>query len=276
MFGEEKTNFHIKDKNIDEIFTGICTEENHSDKLIYFCKNHNKLCCAECITKIKAKKNGQHKDCDVCLIEDIENEKKNKLKENIKCLENLSITFEQSINEIKKMFDKINEDKETLKMNIQKIFTKLRNEINNREDQLLIDVDKKYEELFLNEDIIKESEKLPNKIKISLEKGKLIDVNWKENKLNSLINDCLNIEKNIEIINNINKNLKKYKSINSTMTFYPEENGINQFLETIQKFGIITDNYLPYIIGFNSKIVNNIKDVEFIFDRIRKNDQNLK
>ena len=185
----------IKDKNIDEIFTGICSEENHINELIYFCKRHNKLCCAECITKIKDKKNGQHKDCGVCSIEEIENEKKNKLKENIRCLEDLSITFGQSINEIKKILKKINEDKEALKMDIQKIFTKLRNEINNREDQLLMDVDRKFEELFFDEEIIKESEKLPNKIKISLEKGKLIEVNWKENKLNSLINDCLNIEK---------------------------------------------------------------------------------
>jgi len=119
----------IKDKNMQDIFSGICEEENHIDELIYFCKTHNKLCCAKCIAKIKAKKNGQHNDCDVCLIEEIENEKKNKLKENIKCLEDLSITFEESIDEIKKIFEKINEDKELLKMNIQKIFTKLRNEV---------------------------------------------------------------------------------------------------------------------------------------------------
>ena len=46
--------------------------------------------------------------------------KKNKLKENIKCLEDLSNTFEKSINEIKRAFKKINEDKEALRMNIQK------------------------------------------------------------------------------------------------------------------------------------------------------------
>ena len=60
------------------------------------------LCCAFCITKIKNKDNGQHKDCDLCLIEDIENEKKNKLKENIENLEKLSLNLQQSINEIKK------------------------------------------------------------------------------------------------------------------------------------------------------------------------------
>ena len=273
LFKKRHQNIIIKDKNMEDIFSGICAEENHIDELIYFCKTHNKLCCAKCIAKIKAKKNGQHNDCDVCLIEEIENEKKNKLKENIKCLEDLSITFEESIDEIKKIFEKINEDKELLKMNIQKIFTKLRNEVNNREDELLKDVDNKYEELYFNENIIKESEKLPNKIKTSLDKGKLIEDNLNQKKLNSLINDCLNIEKNIEIINKINNNLKKYNSLNININFGPEENEINQILETIKKLGIINDNSLPKIIGFNSKIVDNIKDVEFIFDRIIKNEQ---
>ena len=49
-------NFHSKlcenhhtfklDKNLNEIFTGFCKEENHSIKLKYFCKAHNQLCCA--------------------------------------------------------------------------------------------------------------------------------------------------------------------------------------------------------------------------------------
>ena len=115
----------IKDINTEDMFTGICDEETHTKDLIYFCKDHNKLCCAECITKIKSKNNGQHKDCNVCLIKDIEEEKKSKLKENIKILEDLSINFKQSIEDLKKLFEKINEDKEKLKTTIQNIFTKL-------------------------------------------------------------------------------------------------------------------------------------------------------
>ena len=87
----------IKDINIDEIFSGYCNVKDHSNELIYFCKNHNILCCIGCIAKVKAKNYGLHKDCEICLIEDIEDEKKSKLKENIKCLEDLSTTFEQSI-----------------------------------------------------------------------------------------------------------------------------------------------------------------------------------
>ena len=48
-----------------------------------FCKNHNTLCCAACISKIQSKGNGKHKNCDVCNIEEIKDEKKNTLKNNI-------------------------------------------------------------------------------------------------------------------------------------------------------------------------------------------------
>ena len=49
----------------NEIFTGLCKEENH-----------NKLCCGLCICKIKGNGNGQHNDCEICLIKDIKEEKK--------------------------------------------------------------------------------------------------------------------------------------------------------------------------------------------------------
>ena len=88
-------------ENIDELFTGFCKIKNHQNQLDYFCKTHNELCCANCITKIKSKGNGQHTDCNICNIEDIIDEKKNKLNNNIKILEDLSNTFVNSINEIK-------------------------------------------------------------------------------------------------------------------------------------------------------------------------------
>ena len=173
-------NHHIYnlDKEINETFIDICKEENHPNKLQYFCKNHNKLCCASCITKLEGKGNGKHKDCNICFIENIKDEKKNKMNENIKFLEDLSNNLENSIKELKIIFEKINESKEELKLKIQKIFTKIRNSLNEREDELLFDVDKLYNDNYFNEDIIKESEKLPNKIKISLEKGKLINNEW--------------------------------------------------------------------------------------------------
>ena len=129
-------NHHIYnlDKNLNGIFIDLCKEENHNLKMEYFCKNHNQLCCVACIAKLKGKGNGQHTDCNICFINDIKEEKKSKLKENIKNLENLSDTFMQSINELKELFEKMNENKENLKIKIQKIFTKIRNELNNKEE----------------------------------------------------------------------------------------------------------------------------------------------
>ncbi len=63
-------------------------------KLEFFCKSHNKLCCLACISKIKIKNYGMHKDCNICPIEKIKDEKRNKLKENIKILEDLSNNIE--------------------------------------------------------------------------------------------------------------------------------------------------------------------------------------
>ena len=227
------------EKDQKDIFIGICKEENHFNCLEYFCKSHNQLCCASCITKIKNKKNGQHKDCEICLIEDIKDEKKNNLTENIKTLEELSNTIEQSINELKINFEKINENKEKLKLNIQKTFTNIRNILNEREDELLFEVDKEFKNFFFNEELIKEGEKLPNKIKLSLENGKkIVDKEWDDNnKLNSLINDCVNIENNIEVINKINESIKKDISNNNKLIeFIIEDDNYNKIIELIKKF----------------------------------------
>ena len=226
--------------NIYEVFTGICKEEDHLDKFKYFCKNHNKLCCASCISKIIGKGNGQHTNCDVCFIEEIKEEKKNKLKESIKYLEDLSINFEKSIDKLKEIFIKFNEKKENLKKKVQKIFTKIRNELDNREDRLLSEIENIYKEIYIDEKIIKEGEKLPNNIKISLEKGKKINDEWNDNNnLSSLINDCINIENNIKKIREIEENVKKCNSINEEIRIYPEEDNLNKYFAKINNFGNI-------------------------------------
>ena len=69
------------DKDPKDIFTGLCNIENHSGKLDFYCKNHNELCCAYCITKIKKEGLGQHTDCNICVIEDLFEEKKKKFRE---------------------------------------------------------------------------------------------------------------------------------------------------------------------------------------------------
>ena len=100
-------NFHSKlqkdhhifsiNEEIEETFTGFCKEENHNIKLEFFCKNHNILCCALCICKMKEKGYGIHKDCETYVIENIKEDKKSKLEENIKKLEELSGEYNERI-----------------------------------------------------------------------------------------------------------------------------------------------------------------------------------
>ena len=228
-------------KGIEDIFIGLCTEENHLVDLQYFCKTHNILCCAKCITKIKSKENGQHINCDIFLIENIKNEKKLKLKQNIIFVHNLSINIEQIINDIKKISEKVTEKKEELKTSISKIFTKLRNALNNREDVLLLEVDKKYSELYYDEELMKKYEKLPNKIKYYLEKGKLIENNLESNiNLNKLINDCIIIENVIDDINKIKEKIKNYNLENNKYEFLLIDNIEKRVLELIKKLGKIS------------------------------------
>ena len=247
------------DKKENELFSDICKYKNHINKLEFFCKTHNQLCCLACICKIESEGYNQHKNCNVCKIKDIENEKKNKLKENLKSLEDLSNNLEQSINELKQIFEKFNENKENLKLNIQKIFTKIRNCLNDREDELLIEVDKQYDNIYCNEEIIKECEKLPNKTKIYIEKGRKIEKEWNENKLISLINDCINIENNIKEINIIKEKLNIFNlNKKEKIKFNIEEKEMNQFLKNIKIFGKIM-NKSDFKYKFK-KCPNNIKE----------------
>ena len=102
----------------------------------------------------KTKEYGQHKDCEICIIEDIKEEKKNKLKNNIKYLEELSKNINDSIKELKLIFEKIDERKEEIKLKIQNIFTKIRTTLNDKEDELLSEVDNKFKNLFFNNENI--------------------------------------------------------------------------------------------------------------------------
>jgi len=151
--------------------------------------------------------------------------------------------------------------------------------INEREDELLNEVDKQYEKIFLNEKIIKDSEKLPNKIKISLERGKIIEKEWNnDNKLNSLINDCINIENNINEINTINNKIQNIKDYNDNIVikFLPdEENKIDEFLGKIKLFGkIFAFNHRNLFI--DSLILNKNDKYEFIIKALENRNHKIK
>ena len=269
------------DTDIKLLFTGFCKEENHLDKLEFFCKDHNILCCASCITKIKINGKGEHKDCNICIINDIKEEKKNNLKNNIIKLEELLNTLKKSNDEIKNIYEKLNKDKEELKLNIQKIFTTIRNSLNNREDFLLLEVDKKFDEIFLDQNIIKQNENLPKRAMVSLEKGKSINKKWDdENKLNFLINNCIDIENEIKEINQINTKIKKLNEYDFIdVKFIPyEEQKINEFLEKINTFGEIKINmynkYFKDSTVFSNE--NNYNDYEFILKEIENRNKKIK
>ena len=253
------------EKNFDEIFTGFCKEKNHFNlELTIFFKNHNQLCCVACISIIKTKDQGNHKDCEICLIENIKEEKIKKLKENIKNLEEFSINITNSINDFKQIFEKMNQKKEELKLKIQKIFTGLRNELNNREDQLLLDVEKQYDNLFCNDEFIKETEKLPNKIKEYLEKGKQINDKNEEKNINALINDCINLE---NIMEEIDENIKKCKEsvdINIELNIYNEKER-KEMIKTLGNIEIENKNRINYNLykNFNIQLKEPIHKLNF-------------
>ena len=79
-------NFHSKlfpnhqifnsETDINEIFTGFCKEKAHFSQLEFFCKTHNQLCCGVCIARIQKKEIGKHKECSICTIEEIKDEKR--------------------------------------------------------------------------------------------------------------------------------------------------------------------------------------------------------
>jgi len=265
-------------KDIKDVFTGLCKEKNHSMNLTYFCKNHNQLCCAACITKIRCKGNGKHKNCKIFYINKIKTSKKNKLDDNIKYLEELSSKLELSIRELKTLFKNIEDKKNNLKLEIQKIFTKIRSALNDREDKLLLEVDQKFNDLFFKEELIKESEKLPNKIKESIEKGKIINNEWDDNnKLSFLINDCLNIENNIKDIKEINKIINESNSNKGIVIELNYEKAEYHLLKYIKNFCNI---YHYDKLSSKSKEMknDNIKEDEFIPQKLKTSNsvRNLK
>ena len=242
---------HKLDKQITEIFTGKCKLEKHSLDLNFFCQNHNELCCAACISKIQNNEYGQHKHCDIYEIGEIKEEKEKNLKQNIQYLEKISSNLNDSINELKTIYDKMNKKKEELKTKIIKIFTKIRSALNEREDELLLQIDEKFKDLFFGEEILKQSEKLPNQVKTNLEKGKEIENKWNDDKeLKSIINDCIKIENNIVTINKINNNINKCNSTEIETHIEPEEKGIEDYISEIKKFGNL--NFL----WFNRDIIS--------------------
>lgn len=213
-------------------YNKLNNKENSNLELGYFCKTHNILCCSVC-----TKESGNHYKCEVCEINEIKDSKLNDLKKNLNLLEDFSKSLTDSINNLEKLFDKKEKDKETLKVRVQKVFTKIRNELNDREDLLISEIDKQFDNLYFEEKLMRKLEKLPKKSKNNLEKGKLINLD--KNKLSSIINDCIVIENNIKEIEELNKLTEKCnESNNVSIEFYPKNDRLSLLLKEIKNLRI--------------------------------------
>ena len=195
------------------IFSGFCKiGTNHNLEFDFFCKTHNELCCEKCISKQGEKEFVQHKNCDVCSLESIKEQKEKNYKENIKNLKNISSNFEEILKGLKNIIDNVNEEKDKIKLNIQKSFTKLRNALNKREDELLISIDNIYENINTKEIMSREGEKLLNKSRLLLKIGESPEYNGLNStkKLSSLINVYLTLENTLKGINSIKEDIDKF------------------------------------------------------------------
>ena len=111
-------------------------------------------------------------------------------------------------------------------------------------------------------------DKYPNKISILLKQGKSTIDQWKnEKELSLLINNCINIEKNLMKINNIEQNLKKSKgAMSSEIKFSPSEYEFEDFISILTTFGKIFKEKK----GENEENKNNLEQNIFeqnIFDQ---------
>ena len=274
-FCKEHQTYNL-DTDYKENFNGYCQENGHFLKLEYFCRTHNILCCAKCITKIKNEKNGKHTDCNLCNIDDIIDEKKCKIKGNIKILKELSNTVNLSIDKLKNIFKSIVKNKEKVKLEIKKSFDKINEELNNRENQLMIEVDNIYDDIFIKEDIVKEMEKLPEKIKLTLELNRDIYSNNNKEDLIYLVNNYISVENYIKEINAMNEKIKTLESEDNLIIDYIYNNEI--ILEQINKFGYFHRNIIPEflkssIIKGDSKNQNLITN--WIKQKVKKDELNF-
>ena len=134
-------------------------------------------------------------------------------------------------NELKNVVNIINKNKEETEIKIQRIFTKIRDALNQKEDEAISEIEKRYIKTNILQDI-KNNEIVLNKINLSLNQ------NTNENAL--LINECKNIE-------NKNNNINNYDLLNDIKL--PEEKIIDEIIEKISSLF----NINKYI--FNSSII---------------------
>ena len=243
LFGNHKGDL-ISINHVDNhIFFGLCKEKHHSLlPLEYFCKNHNKLCCAACVGKVDTKVIAMHKKCVICHINEIKKEKKNNLKECYQYLGNISKTIDSKIKHIKNLYSEKINIPEKLKNNIKNSFSLIRNILDKKEGELNFLIDKEFNNDFFNTELLKEVDLLPKELETCLESIQSIEKEWKDKKnLKLMINDCIKVEETTKKISKINEKLKIINEL-SNLEFKFKVNEIEEiknFLEKIKAFDSI-------------------------------------
>ena len=232
------------DKMNSELFDNNCKEKNHSCPIKYFCKTHKTLCCALCISKIKTEYDGKHADCDIDLIDKIKEKIQNEFKDKINNLEKNNKTLSDILIEMENIIDKFKEQKEKIKLKIMKIFTEFRNALNNREDELLEEIDKRINEIYFTENLIKENREIEKQTKVYLNKNKILNMN--DIDIIQYFNESDILTKNQEKIENKIKELStildKGKNNKMEIEFRPGSGNVAKLLKNIRNFGDILIN----------------------------------
>ena len=132
-------------------------------------------------------------------------------------------------------------------------------------------VDKAYDNSYFKEEFLKDIEKLPDKIKSSLDKYKnFFEIKKDDKDIIKEIKECLEIENSINAINKINANIKKIdESKNLEIIFIPEENDLNEFIEQVKNFGLIKA-FSNNDFESSSIIKDDMKNIELIINWIKE------
>lgn len=219
-------------------FTGTCKIEGHSNNpLKFLCKTHNVLCCGLCICPKKLNNYGQHNGCEICSLEEEEEEMKSSISKSVKSLEHFSKKSDSSIRRLRELIKLINENKNKIKEEIKKTFESIRKELTKRENELVREVDQKYAEMFINDSYLSKMETLKSKIEPNMKKARITGKYWNKDNLAEMIFNCLAVENNIKSMESISSRLDKIKDEDVTFglcskTLY------NQLIDIIRKLEV--------------------------------------
>ena len=218
-------------------FKSNCSYENHKKMpLNYYCENHNTLCCALCLCIKQDDNFGIHNKCKILSINEIENIKKQNLNQNIKLFENLIKTLNEKKEIISNIVKEQEKNKEEIKKKIETFFTKMRNIINEREDELNNLVDEKFNKDNFSDDELNNFKNLSKKSNYLLEIGKELSQKWDKNKNIEMLQKCINIEKMNEKLDKFIKKINEHEEKKIEYDFISSEKELEKLKIRLKKY----------------------------------------